>query len=434
MTERKVRRLSLIVLALFTAISGQEKEFEFSQVMPLPAMDFYPGVMTGLDVLEEMDFEPLAGRNLAVVTNQTAVDRSGVHLLDLLSERAADVTVRIVFTPEYGFLVSGTQPVKVLREGRDPHSGAVVKNLWGREFVPDREELSDVDLVLVDLQDPGIRFFTFMTTVTKVMEAAALNDIPVMVLDRPNPVNGLNIDGPNIRPPYQSFVGYHLVPIRHGLTVGEYALMVNETGWIRQGVRARLTVIPMVNWERKMWMDETGLPWVPPAPQLDNVEIVLSAVGMGLLEGTNLSAGLGTDFPYLQFGAPWVSSHLVSRGLEQKHLPGVEFHPVSFIPDSLSPLISRPIYRGERCSGVRMSITDRKIFSPLLTAVAVLSVVSRIHPGQFRWVGNNYVDKLYGHDYLRIFLAQQRDPAKLPATWSRDVAEFSRFRSRFLLY
>ncbi|MFQ6616661.1 MAG: exo-beta-N-acetylmuramidase NamZ domain-containing protein, partial [Fidelibacterota bacterium] len=433
--NRAIRHLLVPMMAVTCMVArGQERDFQFSQVMQFPEMDFYPHVMTGLDVLEEIQLAPLRGRTLAILTNQTAVDRKGIHLLDVLADFGEDFRVKIILSPQFGFLAHGTESVTVMRGGRDPRFDAEVKILWGRKSRPDKDDLRGVDLILVDLQDPGIRFFTFMTTITKVMEAAALDDIPVMVLDRPNPLNGLNIDGPNVRPPYQSVVGYHLVPIRHGLTVGEYALMVNETGWIRGAERVRLTVVPMENWEREMWMEDTDLPWIPPAPHTDDAHALLAAVGMGLLEGTNISAGLGTDLPYLQFGAPWMSSELVSRDLERKRLPGVEFHPVTFIPDSLSRLIPHPLYRGEMCSGVGMTITDKKSFSPLLTAATVLSVVSRHHPGKFRWVANNYIDKLYGHDYLRIFLAQERNPAKLPATWSLDVIQFSEFRKPYLLY
>lgn len=434
MINKKRHLLAVLLTLSVTTVSGQEQVYQFSRVLPVPDMGFYGGVMTGLDVLEELNLEPLAGRTLAVLTNQTAVNRNGVHLLDLLMKGRSDLKVKIVYTPEFGFVFNGTESMTVSHEGKDGGIDTGVKTLWGRDFSPDIDDLRDVDMILVDLQDPGVRFFSFMTTVTKVMEAASLKDIPVVVLDRPNPLNGLNIDGPNVRPPFQSFVGYHLVPVRHGLTIGEYTLMVNETGWIRNGKRARLTVVPMVNWERHMWMDETGLPWVSPAPQTVNLETLLLAAGVGLFEGTNVSFGLGTSMPYLQFGSPWMSAELILKSLEKKHLPGVRFSPVTFTPDSLSRLISNPLYRGERCSGIRMTVTDRRRLSPLLTAVTILGLISRHHPGHFQWVENNYVDKLYGHDYLRIFLAQERDTSRLPATWSRDVIQFSDFRKPFLLY
>jgi len=385
-------------------------------------------------VLEEMDFEPVLDRNLAILTNQTAINRKGVHLLDLLNAWKEELTIKVIFTPEYGLLSSEITEVYIPASGREPLFGAQVKSLWGREFIPDINDLREVDLILIDLQDPGIRFISFMTTVTKVMEAAALYDIPVLILDRPNPLNGVVIDGPVVRPQYQSFLGYHLVPIRHGLTIGEYTIMINEMGWIRKSERVELTVIPLINWKREMWIDETGIPQLPIAPNIKDVTTLLSYVGMGLLDGTNVSAGVGTDNPYLQIGTPWLLENVVLESLKRKHLPGVEFFATTFIPDSLSNIVSHPSYLGQKCNGIRLFINDRSKFSPILTASTILSVIMGHHPHKFHWQENNYVDNLFGHNYLRIFLAQGRDPLKFPATWSRDVIKFSQFRQKFLIY
>ena len=425
---------SIITIILFFSTTGLAQDFDYTEVLPVPTLEFHPGIFTGLDVIEEMGFKPISGHNLAILTNQTALNRKGIHLLDLLATRENDFNVKIIFTPEFGFLSSKTEKVTMSEQGKDPWLGAQVKNLWGREFLPDINDLREVDLILIDLQDPGIRFFSFMTTVTKVMEAAATYDIPVLILDRPNPLNGVVIDGPVVRPQYQSFLGYHLVPVRHGLTLGEYAIMVNESGWIRKSERVELTVIPMVNWDRGMWMDETEIPQVPLAPNIGDVLTLLSYAGMGLFEGTNVSAGVGTDIPYLQIGSPWLLPEVVLESLERKHLPGVKFTVTTFYPDSLSAIIPSPRYTGQRCYGIRLLIFDRNKFSPVLTAATILSVIIGHHPHKFHWEETNYVDTLYGHDYLRIFLAQERDPLKLPATWSRDVIKFSQFRGKFLLY
>lgn len=394
----------------------------------------FPGMFSGLDILEEMGFEPLKGKRLAILINHTSINRRGEHLLDLLSRNRSDFDIRIIFTPQFGILASGTQEVKIMHGGEDPWFGAPVKQLWGRDFRPTRRDLKDVDFILVDIQDPGIRFLSFITTVTKVMEAAAQLDIPVMILDRPNPLNGINVDGPVVHPHYQSFLGYHLVPVRHGLTVGEYTILVNETGWIRQSARVDLIVVPMRNWKREMWLDETGFMQMSFVPGVENVSTLLSLVGMGLLSGTNISAGLGSDGAYMQLGAPWIFSKQIIRSLEKHKLPGVRFTAVTFTPDSVSSLIANPLYRGENCHGVRLHITDRDSFSPIHTAAACLSIISHHYPRRFRWIGDNYIDKLYGHDYLRIFIAQERDIMKLPATWSKDVIKFSKFRENFLLY
>lgn len=432
----KVILYSRVLITVITTIMsfGMSQDFHYSKVMPVPDMAQFPGLFCGLDILEEMGFEPLLEKRLAILVNHTSVNRKGEHLLDLLFRRRTDFDIRIIFTPQFGILASGTQEVSIMHEGEDPRFGAPVKQLWGRDFKPTRRDLKDVDFVLVDIQDPGVRFLSFMTTLTKVMEAAAQLDIPVMILDRPNPLNGINVDGPVVHPRYQSFVGYHLVPLRHGLTVGEYALLVNETGWIRQSARVELTVVPLRNWKRETWMDETGYAQKPFAPGVADVSTLISFVGMGLLAGANISAGLGSEHAYLQIGAPWIFSKEVIRSLEKLKLPGIRFTPATFTPDSVSSLISNPSYRGEACYGIRLHITDRDSFSPIHTAAACLSVISHHYPRRFKWVGDNYIDRLYGHDYLRIFIAQERDMMKLPATWSKDVINFSRFRERFLLY
>ncbi|MEE9166936.1 MAG: DUF1343 domain-containing protein [Candidatus Neomarinimicrobiota bacterium] len=431
--------MTIHLFHLFTAILiltglSRSQDFENSSVTSVPELEFYPGVFTGLDVLQEMQFKPLSGLNLAILTNQTSVNREGIHLLDLLASRGEEIQVEVIFTPQHGFLANATQEVTVAEAGYESFHGAPVRRLWGGEMRPKINDLAKVDLILVDFQDPGTRFFSFMTTATKVMEIAAFLDIAVMVLDRPNPMNGIVIDGPIVRSQYQSYLGYHLVPIRHGLTVGEYSIMINESGWIRQGDRVALNVVPMVNWKREMWMDETGIPWVHVATNIPDLTTLLAYMGMGLIEGTNLSCGVGTDSPYLLVGAPWIREKIIVESLRRKGLEGVEFSPAVFNPDSLSTIVSRPRYRGEKCGGVRILITDREKFSPILTAATILSVVSAHYPRRFRWEDEAYVDKLYGHDYLRIFLAQERDPFKLPATWSHDVMKFSQFRKKFLLY
>lgn len=424
--------LAGLVLSGTVFLSAQE--FEHSTITTVPDMGFLPGVFTGLDILEEKAFEPLRGQRLAILTNQTALNREGRHLLDLLAEHRDEFEVKIIFTPQFGILTDPITSLKRPPGGLDERFGAPIKRLWGREYRPNVIDLREVDLVVIDVQDTGVRFHTVMTTVTKVMEASAEYEKPVILLDRPNPVNGNALDGPVVRPEYQSYVGYHLVPIRHGLSAGEYALMVNETGWIRQSIRCELTVVPMSNWRREMWMDETGLNKVLLWKGITEPSTLLAAAGMGLLEGTNLSFGEGTSEPYQVVGAPWLIPHQFLTGLENADLPGVTFTAVTFVPDSLSPLSANPIYRKQTCYGVKLEIGNRERFSPMRTVTTLLSIVAQLEPRRFKWTGNNYVDKLYGHNYLRLFIAQERDIRKLPATWSEEVIRFNQFRQRFLLY
>ena len=423
-----------IYLLLLQSVTITGQEFEHSKVVTVPDMGFLPGVFSGLDILQEMKFEQLRDKRLAILTNQSALNRDGRHFLDLLAEQKDKFDVQIIFTPQYGILTDPVHSLKPPPDGMDERFDAQIKRLWGREYRPNVLDLREVDLVIIDLQDTGVRFHTFMTTVTKVMEAAAEYEKPVILLDRPNPLNGNILDGPVVRPQFQSFVGYHLVPIRHGLTVGEYALMVNETGWIRQSVICDLTVIPMSNWRRDMWIDETGLTVTPLWKGIVDPVTLTAAAGMGLLEGTNLSFGEGTSKPYTVVGAPWLVPHQLLMGLNKAGLPGVRFAETTFTPDSLSDNVSHPLYAGQECYGVKLIIENKDRFDPLRTTVTILSLTANLEPRRFKWVGNNYVDKLYGHNYLRLFIAQERDIRKLPATWSEEVIRFNQFRQKFLLY
>jgi uncharacterized protein YbbC (DUF1343 family) len=427
-------RKKLVLMSLLLAGVLNSQTYEYSEVIDVPDMSFLPGVFTGLDILEERGFDLIEGKRLAVLTNQTSLNRSGIHLLDLLSREKERFDVQVIFTPQFGILTEPSRSLISPPDGIDQRFGAPVKNLWGRQYKPNSRDFRNIDMVIIDVQGTGVRFHTVMTTVTKMLEAAVDFDKPVVLLDRPNPINGNSLEGPVVRPSFQSLLGYHLVPLRHGMTIGEYALMVNETGWIRESRTSKLTVVPMSSWRRDMWIDDTGLVRSPLWKGSDSGETLVASLGIGLLEGTNLSFGEGTDTPYRVVGAPWLVPDQLLRGLERAGLQGVSFEAVTFRPDSLSPLLARPIYRGETCYGARLIISDRQKFRPLETAVTILSLIAQLEPRRFKWTGNNYVDSLYGHNYLRVFIAQERDIRKLPATWSQEVIQFNQFRKKFLLY
>tara|TARA_B100000315_G_C14595101_1_gene598462 strand:+ start:9295 stop:10587 length:1293 start_codon:yes stop_codon:yes gene_type:complete len=427
----KVNSIFVLIL-LFLSVPSYSQEFEYSEVLELPDMSLVEEILTGLDVLEELKFFPLYDLSVAVLTHEPAVNRQGIHLLDLLQQYSDSIKVKVVFTPEHGFFTM--ENVNLLSESKMPYEGMDFVNLWGDRFRPDRGHLRGIDLILMDVQDTGLRFTTTMTTVSKVMEAAAMYDIPVMVLDRPNPLKGSVVEGPIVRPEYQSFVGYHMVPLRHGLTLGEYTLMVNEMEWLRQGLTVELMVIPMANWKREMWFDETNLSWIDPIPGISNIETLLLYEGMSLLEGSNLSFGTGTDYVYEQVGAPWILNTAVYESIRKYDLIGASFSPVSFVPDTNRVFTKEIRFKGFLCSGLHIQVIDRNEFNPLLTGVTLMSIISRQYPREFAWIGDNYVDKLYGHDYLRIFLAQERKPEKIESSWGRDVNQFYEFRKKFLLY
>ena len=291
-----------------------------------------------------------------------------------------------------------------------------------------------LDLILIDIQDTGVRFSTYIATMTKILEVASEWSTPVMVLDRPNPLRGDRVDGPVVRPQFQSFEGYHIVPIRHGMTIGEMAIMANEMGWIKNLKRTNLTIIPMSNWKRSYWLDKSEHPWVSPQPQIKTIRTNLAYVGFGLIEGSNLNDGRGTDRPYLRIGAPWLSGFHLYEKLIQLKLPGVEFRVVEYVPRKKPDDKVIPLHVNKVCSGIDIYITNPDRFDPIATATAIMILSHQLYPRQFKWDELNRIDMLYGHSQLRVFAAQGKPANYLPPLWLKDVLKFNEFRQQFLIY
>lgn len=425
--------LKLIIL-IATALSLNAQEYEYSRVLNIPDLSFTDRVYSGLDILAQMDYRPLKGRSIAVLCNRASVDRNGRHILEILKDRE-DIEVKYIFLPEHGLFGSDDDRLRMVGDNSfDPVTGARIVDLWGRYIKPPRWVLDDVDLVLIDLQGTGVRYTTYITTISKIMESCSDFNTPILLLDRPNPIRGDRLDGPVVRTAYQSFESYHLVPIRHGLTIGEFALMVNEMGWVKDLARVQLVIIPLRNWKRDMWFDETGLPWIPPQPTLDSLETVLGFLGATLVRGTNLNIGFGTDKPYFRFGAPWLSGQHLRDKLIVQNLPGIKIASVRYKPDDGTGKKIIPRHGGTFCSGVDITITDREKFDPLRTATTLIILTSRLYPREFQWTGDGYIDKLFGTSLLRTFTAQEKPPEYLPPQWNHDVFRFNQFRERFLLY
>ena len=410
------------------------QEFNHSIVMPVPDLSFHPSIFYGLDVIEQMDFKPLYGKSIGIFTNQTAINRSGKHLLDLLKAHPK-IDVQIIFTPQYGLFADRSESFKLQGDQKyDPIYGARIVEIFGRNIKPPDWAMRGLDLILIDIQDTGVRYSTYMTTVTKIMEVASEWNKSVMVLDRPNPLRGDLLDGPVVRPQFQSFEGYHLVPIRHGMTIGEMAIMANEMGWVKNSKRVDLTVIPMSNWKRSYWLDKSEHPWINPQPNIKSLRTNLAYVGFGLIEGANLNDGRGTNRPYMRAGAPWLSgSHLIDK-LSVMNLPGVEFRAIEYVPRKDPEEKFVPMHVNQVCSGVDIFITDANRYDPLATATAILVLAYQLYPRQFQWDEFDRIDMLYGHSQLRIFAAQGKPANYLPPLWLKDVLKFNEFRQKFLLY
>jgi len=434
MTLIRQKLISIFLVAVGFSQDSTTTQFNYSKVHIVPDLSFIQQVYTGLDILEQMDFSILRGKRVAILCNQTSINRNKKHLLDLLAN-FPDIKVVALFAPEHG--VWGLDDKRATLVGRDqidPTHGAKILDLFHDYPYPPHWVMDEIDLVLVDLQDTGVRYSTYLVTLSKIMESTSDWRKPMVLLDRPNPIRGDIVDGPIPRTEFQSYEGYHLMPIRHGLTLGESAIMINEMGWTKDSKHVDLTVIPMANWSRKMWFEESKLPWENPTPFLSNESSLLSYVGMDLFRGVNVNIGFGTDAPYLVIGAPWLGTAFLLDKLKSQDLAGVEFSNVEYRPRGSTFFKRVPEYDGQSCSGIRIRITDKNTFDPIKTATTMMMLMYRFHPREFKWKNDNYIDRLFGSDLLRISGAQKKPPNHLPPQWLHDVLKFSEFRQPYLIY
>ena len=374
-------------------------------------------VATGIDRLVASRFEPLRGRRMGLVTNSTGIDRRGVPTSALLAE-APQVELVCLFSPEHGIAAALEGAVE---SGRDAATGVPVHSLYGATERPTAEMLAGLDTLLFDIQDVGARFYTYVTTMHYAMEAAAEHGLRFVVLDRPNPINGLTVEGPALEPGRESFVGALAgLPVRHGMTVGELALMYRG----EKQLPLELEVVQLEGWRRAMWFDQTGLPWVNPSPNMRNLNQALLYPGIGLLETTNLSVGRGTDSPFERVGAPWLDATALAERLNAAGLAGVRCYPFWFTPASSK-------YAGERCGGLYFIITDRDAFRALPLGIAVARLLREHSAGQWNHAP---IDRLYGRAEIVRQLDENASADAIAAGWESGVQEFRRRRAAYLLY
>lgn len=389
-------------------------------------------VMTGLDVLAEERFRRLRGARVGVLCHQASVDRRLRHLLDLL--RDAKIRVNAVFAPEHG--LEGTAQDQVPIEDGDPPGqtrqvSPRIFSLYGETRAPTPNHVSNLDVVVCDLQDVGSRYYTFVWTMALAMQACAKAGIRFVVLDRPNPINGQAMEGPVLDLAFASFVGLYSVPVRHGLTIGEMARWINGT----YRVGADLEVVPMRGWARHLYFDETGLPWVAPSPNMPTLETALAYPGGCLLEATNVSEGRGTTRPFEWLGAPWVDGAALARQLNRARLPGVYFRAAGFEP-------SFHKFKGQRIGGVQVHVTARRAFRPFLSYLVLINAIREQYPDAFAWRPPPYeyertlqpFDILCGTSAVRQAIDSGASLRALAERWREPLARFRRERQPFLLY
>lgn len=345
----------------------------------------------GLDILLEKRLDLILGKKIGLVTNNTGLDKNGTPNYDrLLSIK--DVDLKIIFSPEHGLFGESAAGEKVSYNGQVKTLPTVV-SLYGENRKPKAEQLSELDIILYDIQDVGARFYTYISTMGLVMEAAAESGVEVLILDRPNPITGSKIEGPILDLKNQSFVGKYPIPIRYGLTAGELAKMIVGENWINN--IPNIKVIPIENWQRSYWYDQVNIPWQKPSPNIPDLETAIIYPGLCLLEATNISEGRGTDKPFKRFGAPWINKDQLVYSLQNANLLGVNFKAISFIPTDIPGMANNPKYENQVCHGIEIKITNRDLYDSVLIGVTILEILKELYPNQFV-IQNSSMDRLWG--------------------------------------
>ena len=386
--------------------------------------------LSGIDRIAE--YKTLfQNQSLAIVANHTAVDQKGVHLVDLMY-RMDSVKIAALFGPEHGFRGRAEAGEKV-SDQQNALQDVPIYSLYGATLKPTPEMLEGATMLVFDIQDIGVRYYTYIWTLFFCLQAAAEKGIPVVVLDRPNPLNGIEIEGPVLDPRYKSFVGWCPIPVRYGMTVGELAVLFNESGWLGETTRADLTVINVKGWRRSDWYDQTGLDFIPPSPNMPSLDTALIYLGTCLIEGTNVSEGRGTELPFLQFGAPWINSEQLANALKNEGLPGLRFTPVTFKPISMPGKAAHPKFENQTCSGIQIEITDRDVLESFWTGVVIINTIYKLYPDEFQWRVDHF-DRLCGTDRIRSAIERGEDLNALRRQWSVKLDEFQAVREKVLLY
>lgn len=383
-------------------------------------------ITTGLDLLLQEPRPALARQRVGLITNASSVTRDLRPNVDAL--RAAGVNLVALFGPEHGFSASAPDAAHVA-SGRDARTGLPVYSLYGDTRKPTREMLADVDVMLFDLQDVGVRFYTYTATLALTLEACAENHVPLIVLDRPNPITGNIIEGARLDPALQSFVGHGPLPIRYGMTLGELARFYNA----ELNIGAELQVIALRDWQRAMWFDQTGLHWTSPSPGIPHFTTTVVYPGMCFIEGTNLSEGRGTGLPFEVVGAPFLDGHALAEELNARQLDGARFRPMVFTPTASK-------HANQVCYGIQVHVTDRDAFRPVITGLYVIEACRAQNPTRFEFLPSSWegrpphFDLLTGDARARLALESDQPIETITRAWASVLARFDATRQKYLLY
>ncbi len=403
----KLFKYAALLLAAFSFLRAQDAELKF-----------------GCDILLSDKIELVQNKRLGIVTNKSAVLNDGSSLIDaLLDNRTLDI--RAFFALEHGLELDQADGVNI--RGTSVNEVEVF-SLYGDTKKPTSEMLSDIDMVVFDVQDVGVRFFTFSSSLFYILGACAQYNVDVLVLDRPNPIGGMNVDGPVLKDEFKSFVGIDNIPVIHGMTIGELALLFND----RIERRADLEVVKMKGWQRNSYWADYDVDWENPSPNLIDFEITMLYPATVFFEGTNISEGRGTYTPFAIFGAPFINNKEIKSRLNSLPLEGIETRAIDYVPFPIDGKAVNPKYNGDICFGVQLKVIDREKYNPLKTAINLLNVVQDMYPDKFEM--KEYFDLLWGTDQVRKDILNGLGTEEIISKWQKDLETFKEVRNNYLLY
>jgi uncharacterized protein YbbC (DUF1343 family) len=408
----------VLILSTFTiAMAGNGKEKK---------NDRHGKLELGVEVLMKERIDLIKNKKVGLITNPTGVDKELNSVVDLLHNHP-DVELTALYGPEHGVRGSA-QAGQYVEYYIDEKTGLPVYSLYGKTKKPTPEMLKDVEVLLFDIQDVGTRFYTYIYTMALAMEAAKENNVPIIVLDRPNPLSGTKVEGPVLEDKYSSFIGEYPIPVRHGMTAGELAKLFNK----EFDIGADLTVVEMDGWKRKMYYDDTKLPFVLPSPNMPTFETTLVYPGAALIEGTNVSEGRGTTKPFELIGAPFINGDQLAEKLNSLKLPGVAFRPASFIPTFSK-------HSGVLSHGIQIHVTNRNAYKPFETGLHIVKTIHDLYPGKFEFRAENssgisFFDNLVGNGSIREGIEAGKSVEAMQAEWQGGLSEFMETREKYLLY
>lgn len=383
-------------------------------------------VVSGLEQLLGDQLELIQGKRLGIVANQTSRDAEGRHIVDLLAEHA---DIAVLFALEHGFMGNIEAGGRV---GTSSLGEIKIFSLYGETREPTPEMLQGVDVLIYDVQDVGVKFYTYISSLYYLLRAAGKADLPVLVMDRPNPIDAVRVEGAITQAEFSSFVGIIPIPVRYGMTIGELAQMMNREEFHGKRINARLRVIPMRGYERAMVFSETGLPWVPTSPNIPTPETALIYPGTCLFEGSNLSEGRGTEAPFLTMGAPFIDAGDWLEAIPAEVRKGCTLTTTQFTPQNIPGKAVNPKYEGQLCNGLRIEIFDHQVLQPIELAIAMLSAAKRLYPDEVKFT--SFLDKLWGNRQLRIMLNEKKSYAQILEQGIHETEDFKKIREKYLIY